>query len=79
MLGLLVCTLVASYLVAALFALVRSWEAGAHGMRRFSARDTVRVALEAVVWPAEESWLQLRQYFSQQWAAAVPRWQEVGS
>lgn len=79
MLGLLVCTLVASYLVAALFALVRTWEAGAHAFRRLSARDTVRVVWEAAIWPPEESWLRLRQYFSQQWAQAVPRWQEVGS
>lgn len=79
MLGLLAWTLVTSYLVAALFALVRTWKTGAHGFRRLSARGTVRVVLEVAVWPPEESWLRLREYFSQQWAAAQPRWQEVGS
>lgn len=79
MLGLLGCILVASYLVAALFALVRNWELGNHGLRRLAARDTARVVVQALAWPLEESWLRLRQYFSEAWASAVPRWQEVGS
>lgn len=73
MLGILGCTLVASYLVAALFALVRNWELGNHGLRRTAVRDTARVVLEAAAWPLEESWLQLQQSFSQ----AMPRYQEV--
>lgn len=76
-LEILACVLVASYLVAASFALVRNWELGNHGLRRTEARDTARVAWEALAWPAEESWLRLQQYFSQEWAAAVPRYQEV--
>jgi hypothetical protein len=79
MLGIVGCTLVASYLVAALFALVRTWEAGNHSERRLSARDTGRVVWEAAVWPLEELWLRLRQYFSEQWAQAIPRWQGVAS
>lgn len=74
----LVCALVASYLVAASFALVRNWSTGNHGMRRFDGLATLRVVVEALVWPLEELWLQLRQYFSVQWQAAQPRWQEVG-
>lgn len=73
MLGIFGCTLVASYLVAALFALVRNWELGNHGLRRVAARDTARVVLEAAAWPLEESWLRLQQSF----LAAVPRYQEV--
>lgn len=68
---------VASYLVAAYFALVRNWQPGRHGLRRLRALDTARVALEALAWPAEESWLRLQHYFSAQWQAAVPRWQGV--
>jgi hypothetical protein len=73
MLGIVGCTLVASYLVAALFALVRMWQPGSHGFRRLAARDTVRVVLEAAAWPLEESWLRLQESFLQ----AVPRYQEV--
>jgi hypothetical protein len=79
MLGLLACTLVASYLVAALFALARNWELGNHGLRRVSARDTARVVVLALAWPLEESWWRLREYFSQEWEMAVPRWQGVAS
>lgn len=68
---------VASYLVAALFALVRNWEVGEHGFRRLRALDTVRAVLEAAVWPAEELWLRLRQYCSEQIAQSTPRWQGV--
>lgn len=78
-LEILVCALVALYLAAVLFALVRTWELGNHGLRRLTALDTARVVWEAVAWPLEESWLRLRQYFSEQWAQAVPRWQGVGS
>lgn len=77
MLEILLWLTVASYLAAALFALVRNWDIGLHGFRRLRAKDTVRVVWEAAVWPAEESWLRLRQYFSAQWQAAVPRWQGV--
>jgi hypothetical protein len=64
---------VASYLAAVLFALVRNWETGAHGLRRLRALNTGRVVLEAVVWPAEELWLRLQQYFSEQWSQSSPR------
>lgn len=64
---------VASYLAATLFALVRNWEVGEHGLRRLRALNTGRVVLEAVVWPAEESWLRLQQYFSAQWSQSKPR------
>lgn len=77
--GILICTFVASYLVAALFALAKDWNAGKRGLRRISARDTVLAVALALVWPPEESWLRLRQYFSAQWVAAEPRWQGVES
>lgn len=73
MLGIVGCVLVASYLVAALFALVRMWQPGRHAFRRLAARDTGRVVLEAAAWPLEESWLRLQESFSR----AVPRYQEV--
>ena len=76
MLGIVGCILVASYLVAALFALVRTWQPGKHGFRRTAARDTARVALEALAWPLEESWWRLQQSFSRMNALPL-RWQEV--
>jgi hypothetical protein len=69
----------ALYLGAASFALVRNWDMGAHGLRRLRALDTARVVWAAVIWPPEESWLRLRQYFSAQWAAAQPRYREIAS
>lgn len=77
MLEIMGCVLVASYLAAALFALVRNWELGNHGLRRTAVRDTARAVGQAAAWPLEESWLRLRPYFSQLNAAAAPRYQEV--
>lgn len=65
--------IVGSYLVAASFALVRNWAVGSHGERRVSARDTGRVALEAVAWPVETLWLLLQPRVSQFWAMTTPR------
>lgn len=76
MLGIVGCTLVASYLVAALFALVRNWELGKRGLRRTAARDTARVVVQALAWPLEESWWQLQQFYSRLNELA-PRYQEV--
>jgi hypothetical protein len=66
----------ASYVMASLFAL-----AGCLNNRHVLTRGVwvVRVVLEAAIWPSEELWLQLRQFFSRLNAAAVPRYQGVGS
>jgi hypothetical protein len=66
---------VSTYLLAAFYALAESL-ASQHTLTRGVAAK-VRIALEAVVWPSEESWLQLRQFCSRVNSAASPRYQEV--
>jgi len=61
------------YVIAASFALGENLSCGRTLTRGWRAK--ARIAVEAVAWPAEESWLRLRHFVSEQWRNAVPRYQ----
>lgn len=73
MLEILVWLLIGSYVAATFYALAESL-ASRHVLTR-SWSDKARVAWEAVVWPPEELWLQLRQ----SWSRLPIRYSEVAS
>jgi hypothetical protein len=61
------------YVIVASFALAENLSCERTLMRGWRAK--ARIAVEAFAWPAEESWLRLRQFVSEQWQNAVPRYQ----
>lgn len=77
MLGFILWMFALTYLLAASFALAEMRKTR-HTLTR-GVLAKVGVALAVAAWPAEESYLQLRQYFSAQWRSAVPRYQDVAA